>query len=206
MNKTLRKAIMLRANLKNIANKTKREQDIGKFKDQRNLVVKLNIKAKRDYFKSIQFKSIENDKKFWKTVKPLFTNRNPMSQNITLIDDGKIVSDDVEAAECLNTYFTNITNPLEIDPIFNLVPDQLPTKQMVIRALDKYKDHKSICIIKEHFTSDDNNFQFSHVNPTEVMRQVELLDESKSNSRSIPTSLFLRLPFPHNNAVYMIPI
>ena len=111
-----------------------------------------------------------------------------MSEKITLIDDGKIVSDDVEIAECFNTYFTNITNSFEIDPIFKVVPDQLPTEQMVMRTLDKYKDHKSICIIKEHFTSGDSNFQFSHVNPTEVMRQIELLDKSKSNSGSIPTS------------------
>ena len=65
--------------MKNIANKAKREQDIRRFKDQRNLVEKLNVKAKRDYFKSIQSKSIENDKQFWKTVKPLFTNKTPMS-------------------------------------------------------------------------------------------------------------------------------
>ena len=132
MNKTLRKAIMLRINLKNIANKIKREQDVRKFKDQRNLIVKLNIKAKRDYFKSIQFKSIENDKQFWETVKPLSTNKNHMSEKITLIDDGKIVSNDVEIAECFNTHFTNITNSLEIDPIFKVVPDQLPTEQMVM--------------------------------------------------------------------------
>ena len=188
MNKILRKTIMLRTNLKNIANKPKSEQDIRKFKDQRNLVVKLNIKAKRDYFKSIQFKSIDNDKRFWKTVKQFFTNKNHMSEKITLIEDCKIVSNDVEIAECLNTHFTNITNSLEIDPIFKVVPDQLPTEQMVMRALDKYTDHKSICIIKEHFTSDDNNFQFSHANPTEVMKQIELLDKSKSNNGSIPTS------------------
>ena len=110
-------------------------------------------------------------------------------EKITLIDDGKIVSNDVEIAECFNTYFANIANSLEIDPIFKAVPDQLPTEQMVMRALHKYKVHKSICIIKEHCTSDDNNFQFSHVNPTEVMRQIELLDKSKSNSGSIPTSI-----------------
>ena len=121
-------------------------------------------------------------------MKPLFTNKNPVSEKMILIDDGKIVSNDVEIAECLNTYFTNITNSLEIDPIFKVVLDQLPTEQMVMRGLEKYKDHKIICIIKEHSTSDDNNFQFSHVNPTEVMRQIELLDKSRSNSGSIPTS------------------
>ena len=108
-----------------------------------------------------------------------------MSEKMTYIDDGKIVSNVVEIAECFNTYFTNITNSLEIYPIFKVASDQLPTEQMVMRAIDKYRDHKSICIIKDHFTSDDNNFQFSHVNTMEVMCQIELLDKSKSNSGTI---------------------
>ena len=53
---------------------------------------------------------------------------------------------------------------------------------MVMRAIDKYKDHKSVCRVKEHFTSDDINFHFSHVSPIEVTRQTDLLDKSKSNS------------------------
>ena len=123
-------------------------------------------------------------------MKPLFANKNPMSEKITLIDDGKIVSNDVEIAECFNTYFTNITNSHEIDPISKAVPDQLPTERVVIRALDNFKVHISIsiCIIKGHFTLDQNNFQFSDVNPTEVMRQIELIDRSKSNNGSTPTS------------------
>ena len=36
VNKELRKAIMKRTNLKNIANKSKREADISNYKDQRN--------------------------------------------------------------------------------------------------------------------------------------------------------------------------
>ena len=90
-------------------------------------------------------------------MKPLFTTKNPMSEKITLIDDDKIVSNDVDIAECFNTYFTNITNSLAFDPIFKVVPDQLPTEQMVVRALDKYKVHKSICIIL-HQTTTISNF------------------------------------------------
>ena len=77
---------------------------------------------------------------------PLFTNKNPTSEIITLIDDGKIVSDDIEIAEWFNTYFTNITNSLEIDPVFKIVPDQLPTELKVMRAIDKYIDHNSIVL------------------------------------------------------------
>ena len=66
VNKELRKAIMKRTNLKNIANKSKREADIRNYRDKRNHVVNLNIKTKREYFKSIQSKAIENDKNFGK--------------------------------------------------------------------------------------------------------------------------------------------
>ena len=41
---------------------------------------------------ALQSKTIDNDKKFWKTVKPLFANKNPMSEKITLIEDGRILS------------------------------------------------------------------------------------------------------------------
>ena len=90
-----------RATLRKVANNSKREEDVRKYKDQRKLVVKLNIQAKRQHFMSLQSKIIDNDKKFWKTVKLLFANKNPMSEKITLIEDGRILSNDVEVAELL---------------------------------------------------------------------------------------------------------
>ena len=76
---------MKRSTLKRIANKTNREDDIRKYKDQRNLVVKLNIQSKRHHFMMMQSKIIDNDKEFWKTVNPLFFYKNPMSEKILLI-------------------------------------------------------------------------------------------------------------------------
>ena len=61
VNKELRQAIVKRTRLKNIANETKREEDIKRYRQQRNLVVKVNTNAKCTYYKSIQAKSIEND-------------------------------------------------------------------------------------------------------------------------------------------------
>ena len=49
MNKTLRKAIMLRSKLKNRANKSKDTKDIKMYKQQRNLVVRLNKDSKYSY-------------------------------------------------------------------------------------------------------------------------------------------------------------
>ena len=174
--------------LKNIANKTKSELGIRKYRNQRNLVVKLNRKSRRDYFKSVQSNSIESDKKFWKTVKPLVANRNSMSEKITLIDDGKILANDMEIAERLNTYLTDITNTLDIEPTFKVIPEQLQIEQMVISAVEKFQSHKNICIIKKRLHVENSSLQFCHVNPMEVMRQRESLDKSKSNSGGIPTS------------------
>ena len=189
VNKELRRAITRRSTLKNIANRSKREEDVRKYKDQRNLVVKLNVKAKKQHFMSIQSKTIDNENKFWKTVKPLFSNRNPMCEKITLIENGKILSNDEEIAECFNEYFTHITDSLDIDPLFKVVHEQQTIDEMVLRAIDKYKDHPSIVVIKQHVTTNCAIFKFSHVSPTEVMKQIDLLDNNKSSSGNIPTSI-----------------
>ena len=116
MNKDLRKAMRKRSILKKVANNSKREEDVRKYKEQKNLVVELNTQAKRQYFMSMQSKKIDNDKKFWNTVKPLFSNKNPMKEKITMIEDGRVLSNDVKVAECFNEYFSNITDSLDIDP------------------------------------------------------------------------------------------
>ncbi len=43
--------------------------------------------------------------------------------------------------------------------------------------------------IKEKFESTERKFNLAHVNPLEVMRQINSLDKNKSNSGNIPTSL-----------------
>ena len=72
---------------------------------------------------------------------------------------------------------------------------------MVLRAINKYKDHPSIRVINKHVMPNENTFQFSHVNPTDVMKQIHLLDTTKANSGCIPTKTLkatkdMICPFP----------
>ena len=60
VDKNLRKAIMKRSKLKNTANRTKLQEDIAKYKKQRNLVVKLNRDSKLRYFDNIETSKNEN--------------------------------------------------------------------------------------------------------------------------------------------------
>ena len=68
---------------------------------------------------------------------------------------------------------------------FKEVADELAIEEMVMRAIEKYKDHPSVRVIKQH--ADGNTFKFSSVNSTEVMKQIDPLDSKKSSSGHIPT-------------------
>ena len=45
---------------------------------------------------------------FWKTVKKFFSNKSNNLENISLIENGKLPTDDFEIAETLNKYFQNL--------------------------------------------------------------------------------------------------
>ena len=162
-----------------------------RVKDQRNLVVKLNRRKKREYFESIQSKTIENDKQFWKSVKPLFSNVDPTRDRIILIEGDKILSRDEDVSECFNDYFSNITDSLDIAPSFKDVHEDmavdLTVDQMVERAVEKYRNHPSIRRIRENSDRTNSNFEFSHVLPNEVGKQIDALNSNKANTGKIST-------------------
>ena len=136
--KELRKAIMVRTNLKKVANKSGSTEDMRKYKDQRNLVVKLNRRKKREYFESIQSKTIENDKQFWKSVKPLFPSVDTTRDRILLIEGDKILSRDEDVSECFNDNLSNITDSLDIAPSFKEVHEDMAVDLTVDQMVEKW--------------------------------------------------------------------
>ena len=78
---------------------------------------------------------------------------------------------------------------LDIDPLFTEAQEQMSVEQMVLRAINKYKDYPSIKVINQHSTSNGNSFKLSHVSPKEVMKQIDLLDKNISNSGNILTGM-----------------
>ena len=70
-------------------NDTKRQ-----FIRQKNYTNKLLKKEKRKYFSNLNLANFTDNKKFWNTVKPLFSNKEYGSQRITLIEANKVITDD----------------------------------------------------------------------------------------------------------------
>ena len=112
MSKNLRKAIMKRSRLKNRFNKDRTDENWLPYRTQRNLCVKILRENKKSYYAKIDRKAVCDNKRFWKVVKPLFSNKVQTSSCITLLENNIVNSDEMEVAEILNDYFTNITQTL----------------------------------------------------------------------------------------------
>ena len=87
MTNDLRKAIMNRSRLLNKFKKDNSEQNKWAYKKQRNLCVKLLKKAKRTFYNTLDVKKISDNKTFWKTIKPNFTEKTIKDQKITLVEN-----------------------------------------------------------------------------------------------------------------------
>ena len=111
MTKALQKATMYRKKLRNRYIKSRTEENLKAFKKQRNSCVKLLRRTKSDYYRNLDHEDLTDDRKFWKTVKPVFSNEIKTNSAVTLIEDGKMIT---EGLTIFNRYFTNITESLGI--------------------------------------------------------------------------------------------
>ena len=66
---------MLRAKLRDKFLKNKTLESRAKYNQQRNFCVSPIKKAKQNYYENLDLKDINDNEKFWATVKPLFSNK-----------------------------------------------------------------------------------------------------------------------------------
>ena len=89
MNKFLSKAIMIR--LRNIFLKNGSKENKISYNKQRNLCVTLLRKSKREYYQNLSVENICDNKKCWKVVKQLLSNKIMSSEKVTLVEGTKIL-------------------------------------------------------------------------------------------------------------------
>ena len=105
---------MLRSRLRNIFLKEKYMKPKNTYNKQHNICAKMVIKAKKERFQNINLSEITDNKKFWKTVSPLFCNKVKTNQKINLIEKNILVTSDVEIAKIFKEYFDEIVPKLNI--------------------------------------------------------------------------------------------
>ena len=161
INKTINKEIMKRSRLRNKLLNTKSDIDRKAYNKQSNLCVSLIRWEKKSFFNNISTRDITDNRTFWKTVKPLFTDNIQTKSKITLIGkkvvfgvgceqivSEKVISKDQVVAEVFNKIFINIVPNLKIPSNHNYDTDFSVTNDQVANALNKFRNQPSIIMIK----------------------------------------------------------
>ena len=182
MTKTLRKAIMRRSALQNRFYRDGLQETEKAFKKQRNYTKRLLKKEKKRYFSNLNMNNYTDNKKFWNTVKPLFSNYGG-PQKITLIEDENIITSDEELAKTFNHYFVESVRSLGIHENKALLNPTENLTDPVDIAITKFENHPSIIDIKEH-VSIKTKFSFSYVEASDIITEIRNLDTKKAGTFS----------------------
>ena len=108
MNKNLSEAFMTRSRLRNKFLSNPSSINESNYKKYRNFCSNLVRKEKRKFYSNLKIEVITDNKMFWRTVRPWFSEKHFCSQQITLLVDDKIISSDKEVAETFNTFFPRL--------------------------------------------------------------------------------------------------
>ena len=189
MTRALRKAVMLRTRLRNRYNKDQTVENWNKFRKHRNSCVKLFRREKRNYYNNLDISLVTDSKKFWKTVKPFFSDKLQTNNKIVLIEDETIISNDVEVAETMNEFFVTVTDSLGIDENSDYENTTEGITDPVDKAVYKFSNHPSILKIKDH-CQNVGSFHFQKVAPDAVDREVRDLNPKKATThKNIPPKI-----------------
>ena len=146
-------------------------------------------KDKKELLFELKRKNVIDNRKVWKTVKPMHSNKFVNNEKITLVDNEKIITNDKEIAKVLNEFFSNIIKTLNIpkkDHIDSIVEN---VRDPTLKAILKYCKYPSILAIKRGIKSGPV-FTFNHIRKEDVIKEIKNLDTSKvSQEDDIPTKI-----------------
>ena len=175
MNKTLSKAVMTRSRLRNKYLKNSNNTNKLNYTKYRNYCTKLFRKEKKRYYNNLDTKLITDNKKFWKTVKPMFSDKHVSNNKITLLEGDEIISRDKEVAETFNSFFTNAVNNLNIEG-YETEYCLNPNLDKISNITQKFINHPSILKIKDKVKT-EVKFHFSTVTVSMIREKINSLDK-----------------------------
>ena len=164
--KTLSKEIMKRSRLRNKFLNTKSDIDRKVYNKQRNYVVSLLRKEKKDFYGNLDISKVTDNRVFWKIFKLKIPDKVKIR---SLVEDDKILYQDAEIAKTFNE-FINI-------PILNMPKNQnfsIQTRSLeentVSGIIERYKHHPSINLIKSKNSCLANSFSVTPVSVDEMKK------------------------------------
>ena len=189
MNKILTKAIMNRSRLRNKFVRYPSHANEYNYKKYRNYCTNLFRKEKKKFYNNIDISSITDNKLFWKTVKPFFSEKHFGKKKVILVEGDHIISNDKEVAEIMNSFFSNIVDNLEINEYQNEQFSYNCDDNHITNIVSKFIDHPSIIKIRETININES-FHFMPVNEQQVKEKIKGLDKRKASTfNGIPSKI-----------------
>ena len=188
ISKDVSKAIMHRSKLRNQFLKLQTHESRLRYNKQRNLCVTLLRKIKK-YYTDLKMSDINDNKKFWKNVKPIFGNKNKGNKTIVLEEGNEVISDDRKLVQTFNEYFVNIVPRFGITSFHENNVDI--NNDNIDNTITKFEGHPSIVVIKERMKNYNKTFTFQNVVSTDKVGSIikKLNAKKASKSDDIPTKV-----------------
>ena len=187
-NKELSSAHKKRTYLKNRFLKKRSLHNKYLYNRQRNFCVSLLKKIKKEYYANLNPKDLADNKQFWRTVKPLLSDKSKSSEKIILVENNEIINEDKDNAELLNSFFSSAVKDLKI-PEFgdsNALAENI--SHPIFKPILKYDKHPSIVAIKK--ASCGAGFYFSEVSVREIFNEINNLNARKAaQNTDIPVKI-----------------
>ena len=108
-----------------------------------------------------------DNKQFWRTVKPLLSDKTKWNEKITLAEDETVTTQDEQNAKLLNIFFSNTVKNLKIPKLSNTNPlSEKHSDPTLKEILLKYKNRPSIAAIRN--ANNNSHFNFNEVSVEKV--------------------------------------
>ena len=88
-------------------------------------------------------KDSDDNKWFWKKIKPWISDKGLETNNIILKDKNRLVTDSPTIANTFNNYFINITNTLDLEP-------STPKSKLLSYLLKLFNNHFNALKLKKN--------------------------------------------------------
>ena len=181
MTKELSKVILRRTKLRNQFLKKRTLEAKLKYNKQRNLCVNMHRKAIRNHYENLVLNDINDNKKLWTTVKPLFCSKVKSAENITQDENGELVKMK-RKLQIFLMIFCKHSPKLGINT--NMISFLLQTFQSnydpIENTVCQYENHPHAIAIKKHVKVTNSSFSFQTVTKENIAKLITNLDIKKA--------------------------
>ena len=124
------------------------------------------------FFNSLNPSVISGNRKFWKILKPFFSNKGNSGNKIELVENEEIIDDNTKVAEELNNFFKTAVASLDIHGNLHTVENVENMSVPVEKAIKKIEFHPSILLLKNRIGKNVSQslFCFNEVTKVEALK------------------------------------